>query len=151
MIRAIKDCACGKRCEGNTDQCASCNALDRKSAKVKASDNNTSINKMSTKTANVNSRYLSRLRTWKRGKKCQATFQHECSSVIECHHMCGRSADSFWDEDAENNGIVLTLDERLWMPLCPDAHRYVTKNSKWACENGYSFLRVSDPVFRKKL
>lgn len=149
MIRVIKDCACGKRCEGNTDQCASCNQLSRKAARVKPSDNNTSINKHSEKGSKVNSRYLSRLRVWKRGKKCQATFPHECSSEIECHHVAGRSNDSFWDEYAEEKGIILTLDERFWMPLCHSAHDYVTENSKWACENGYSLKRVSDRIFWK--
>lgn len=130
-------------------KCGSCNHANRQAAKVKPSDNNTSINKFSVKGAKVNQRYLSRLRTWKRGKKCAATFPHECSEVIECHHMAGRSNDSYWDEWAQENDVVLTLDERLWKPLCPEAHRYVTTNSKWACENGYSFLRVSDKVFRK--
>jgi hypothetical protein len=48
------------------------------------------------------------------------------------------------------NDVPLLLDERLWLPLCLEAHRYVEENKKWACENGYSFLRVSDPIFQKK-
>lgn len=132
--------------------CGTCNHLARKSGRVKTADNSHSnINTHSEKGAKVERRYLNRLRTWKRGKKCSATFSHECSNVIETHHMGGRSNDSYWDEWAEENDVVLTLDERLWMPLCPEAHRYVTKNSKWACENGYSFLRVTDKVFRKEV
>jgi hypothetical protein len=148
MIRSVKDCACGNRCEGNTDNCASCNQLARRSARVKPSDNNSPINKFSVKGGKVNNKYLNRMKSWKRGKKCQANFKHECSDILECHHMAGRSNDAFHDEWAEENGIVLTLDERFWMPLCSDAHRYVTENSKWAWENGYSFKRVSDPIFR---
>jgi hypothetical protein len=146
----IKDCACGKRCEGNSDQCASCNRLDRKAAKVKASDNNSPINRLSEKGSKVNTKYLNRLKSWKRGKKCQGNFKHDCTDILECHHMAGRSNDAFHDEWAEENGVVLTLDERFWMPLCPDAHRYVTLHPKWACENGYSFKRITDKIFIKQ-
>ena len=146
----IKDCSCGKRCRAGSDKCATCEALDRKTGRTKASDNNSPINKHSEKGGKITNRYLNRIKSWKRGKKCAATFPHECSDIIECHHMGGRSNDSFWDEWAAEQGIVLTLDERLWMPLCPEAHRYVTINSKWACENGYSFKRVSDKIFWKK-
>ena len=147
----IGDCSCGKRCRAGSDKCASCETLERKANRIKPSDNNSSINKFSAKGAKVNTKYLNRLRTWKRGKKCAATFPHECSSEIECHHQGGRSNDSFWDEDAEQAGIVLTMDERLWLPVCPNAHRYITTNSKWACENGYSYLRVTDKVFQRKI
>lgn len=148
-MRAILTCACGNRCEGNTLQCGSCNQLDRKANRVKASDNNKAINKESEKTAAVNRKYLNRLKTWKRGKKCTATFPHDCSSEIECHHMHGRGT-FFFDEWAEENGVELTRDERFWRPLCSDAHRYITEHSKFAWENGYSFKRVSDPIFRKQ-
>jgi hypothetical protein len=142
---------CGKRSEGSTGLCATCNQMRRKSARVKPSDNVTPLNKYSKKGADVNRRYLQRLKTWKRGKKCMATFEHDCNvhQGLECHHMGGRSNDAFWDESAEEREVVLTLDERLWMPLCGNAHRYITNNSRWASENGYSFLRITDPVFRK--
>jgi hypothetical protein len=149
MIYTIKDCSCGNRCEGRTDKCATCNRLERRASKVQASDNNSPINKRSEKTAKIESRYLTRLRTWKRGKKCAATFPHDCSNEIQCHHMASRGT-HFYDEYAEEREIPLTLDERFWMPLCPVAHDYVTEHSKWACENGYSFKRITDPVFRRK-
>jgi hypothetical protein len=134
------------------DKCASCLALDRKAAKVTPSDNNTPINKFSKKGADVNRRYLARLKTWKRGKKCTATFKHDCDQHlgIECHHMAGRSNDSFWDEWAEENGVVLTLDERFWRPLCGESHRYVTNHPQFAYENQYSFKRITDPIFHRK-
>lgn len=144
----IKDCECGKRCMAGMTKCASCLQLDRKAARTEPSDNNTPINKMSAKTSQVNSRYFARLKTWKRGKKCQAQFKHDCSGDITCHHMAGRG-NHFYDEYAEEKGIPLTLDERFWKPLCTVAHDYVTENSKFAWENGYSFKRVSDPIFIK--
>jgi hypothetical protein len=146
----IPDCSCGRRCMAGMDKCATCLTADRRSGRVKEATDNSPINKKSVKTAKVEQKYNNRLKTWKRGKKCTATFPHECSTVIECHHMAGRSNDEFWDEWAMENEVVKTLDERLWRPLCPEAHRYVTINSKWACENGYSFKRVSDKIFWKK-
>ena len=129
--------------------CASCNAAIRKGSRLKASDNNTPINKRSVKTAEVERKYFSRLKTWKRGKKCAATFPHECSDNITCHHMHGRG-NHYFDEWAEENQIELTRDERFWMPLCINAHDYITEHSKFAWENGYSFKRITDPIFRKQ-
>lgn len=141
------DCGNPKVENQETGKCASCGALDRRAAKVKASDNNSPIAKMSPKTAKINQRYLTRLRTWKKGKKCEANFVHDCSSVITCHHMFGRG-NHYHDEWAEENDVPLTLDERFWKPLCLNAHQYVTENSKFANENGYSYLRITDPIFR---
>ena len=129
--------------------CASCNSASRKSGRVKVSDNGKSINRLSKKGADVERRYLNRLRTWKKGKKCAATFPHDCDSGITAHHMHGRSNDRYFDEYAEEKDIVLTLDERFWMPLCLNAHCVITEDSKFAFENGYSFKRVSDPIFWK--
>jgi hypothetical protein len=130
--------------------CASCNHARRKSGRIKASEDNNPINKRSEKTGQIERRYFARLKTWKRGKKCAATFPHECSDQITCHHMAGRG-NHFYDEHAAEREIPLTLDERFWKPLCINAHSYVTEHSKWACENGYSFLRITDPVFRNNL
>lgn len=142
---------CSKPVENRDLQlCSSCNRLDRKAAKVHASDNNAPINKFSSKRAKVEQKYLNRLKTWKRGKVCRGNFKHDCSKDITCHHMFGRSADAYHDEWAEENDIVLTLDERFWMPLCLTAHDYVTKNSVFAWENGYSYKRLTDPIFIKE-
>lgn len=145
-----KDCGSSKIENRDLMLCGSCNKLRRKAASVQPSDNNSPINQRSEKGSKVYNRYIARIKVWKRGKKCVATFPHECSDVIETHHMGGRSDSGYWDEWAMEREIVLTLDERLWKPLCPEAHRYVTINSKWACENGYSFKRVSDKIFWKK-
>lgn len=142
-----KSCGSFKIENRTLELCGSCAALERKSMRVKVSDNNTAINKMSEKTSKVNARYLNRLKTWKRGKKCAATFKHDCDSNITCHHMAGRG-NHFYDEYATERELPLTLDERFWLPMCLNAHTVVTEDSKFACENGYSFLRITDPVFR---
>jgi hypothetical protein len=145
----ILECVeCGKRAEGNTGYCASCNRLRRKAATVKAADNNSPINKVSAKTANINSRYLAKLKVWKRGKKCEGHFAHECTGEITCHHMAGRG-EGYYDEWAEEQDLPLTLDHRLWKPLCINAHRYIEEHPQFAYENQYSFKRITDPIFRK--
>lgn len=132
-------CECGKIAERN-GRCASCNRLERKAAKIQPSDNASPINKRSEKLNVVERKYYARLRTWKRGKKCIATFPHECSEYITVHHQHGRSHLAYHDEEAEQKGIVLTLDERWWIPLCISAHQYITDHPKFAQEHGYSYL-----------
>lgn len=128
--------------------CASCNASARKGSRVKESDNGKAINRLSDKGKDIEKRYLSQLRTWKRGKKCAATFPHDCSDQITCHHMAGRGS-GYYDEYATEHEIPLTLDVRFWKPVCLNAHQYLTEHSKFAWENGYSFKRVTDPIFQK--
>ena len=143
-----KECGSLKVENRDTQLCGSCSALARRANRTKASDNNSPINKKSEKQSYWDRKYLNRLKTWKRGKKCAATFPHDCQPGIECHHMYGRSVNAYHDEWARENEIPELMDERFWMPLCEDAHRYVTEHSKFAWANGYSFKRVSDPIFR---
>lgn len=102
----------------------------------------------------MEAKYLARLKTWKRGKKCEGYFAHEClcpipdKGILTVHHMAGRG-EGFYDEYAEERGIPLTLDERLWKPLCINAHKYIEEHPKFAWENQYSFKRLTDPIFIK--
>lgn len=132
--------------EGTTEYCGSCNRLNRKAAAVKPSDNNSIIEKRSAKGKEVDKKYLADLRVWKRGKKCEATFVHDCDGTLTAHHKHGRSDNAFFDEWAEQNNIVLTLDKRWWFPCCLTAHRYITDNPKFAHANGYSYLRLAEAV-----
>lgn len=141
-------CSCGSTKTERNGKCASCNRLERKAAAILPSDNNSPIEKRSAKGKEVDRKYLTRLRTWKRGKKCEGHFAHDCIGEITCHHMAGRG-EGFYDEYAEENGIPLTLDERLWKPLCLNAHRYIEEHPKFAWENQYSFKRLTDPIFLK--
>lgn len=149
--REVNYCSCGNICEGRTNFCATCNHTRRKSNRIKAAEDNKPIAKASQKQSTWNSRYFKRVAVWKRGKTCAATFEHDCSHYIECHHMAGRSVNAFHDEYAEEKGIPELMDERFWKPLCSVAHAYVTEHSRWASENGYSFLKVSDRVFHKQV
>ena len=51
---------------------------------------------------------------------------------------------------ARENEVPLLMDERFWLPVSREGHNKITDDSKWASDNGYTFLRVTDPVFRKK-
>jgi len=124
--------------------CASCNQDLRKEVRIKLPSDPKG------ERTRYEHKYKRKLKVWRIGKTCQAKFPHDCIGGITCHHMAGRSIKEFHDEWASENDIPLLIDERLWMPLCLNAHMYITERSKWACENGYSFLRVSDPVFHKK-
>lgn len=136
-------CDCGNPTEGRTGKCASCNRLDRKAASVEPSDNGKPINQFSKKRAKIEQRYIARLRVWKRGKKCAASFAHDCSGGITCHHMMGRGEQPH-DEWAAENDIPLTLDERFWLPVCLTAHRYIEEHPKFAHEHGYRYLRLAE-------
>jgi hypothetical protein len=148
-MKTIGYCSCGNLWENpDTGLCSSCAHLQRKAERVKPAKNNTAIKKESEKQSKWNNRYLAKLKGWKRGKKCAATFPHDCSDIITCHHMFSRSVNEYHDEWAMENEIPYLMDDRLWMPLCVNAHQYITDHSKFAWENGYSFKRISDPIFR---
>lgn len=140
---------CDRIVENRDNQlCATHNKMNRqidKPVKLKTEY----IRKISNERKTLENRYKRLVATWRKGKFCQGKFDHDCTRIddITCHHMQGRVG--YADEWARENDVPLLLDQRFWMPLCVNAHKYVTENSKWACENGYSFLRVTDPVFRK--
>jgi hypothetical protein len=143
----IGDCEdCGKRCRAGSKKCASCETLDRKASRLKMPDDQKPIAKVSDNQGKLLVRYQRKRKVFLRGKKCQCKFPHNCSTILTVHHMQGRVG--YADEWARENEMPLLLDERFWLPACLDGHTYIEEHKKWACENGYSFLRVSDPVFR---
>jgi hypothetical protein len=149
-MRPIKYCQCGKRCEGTLDVCASCNRLERKAASLPMPSDPEPINKVSCSHRKMLEKYNKKRKMWIRGKKCGATFPHDCTKDkdLTTHHMQGRVG--YADEYARENDIPLLLDERFWLPVCLDAHQYIEANPKFAWENQYSFKRVTDPIFQKR-
>lgn len=142
-------CDCGSTKTERNGKCASCNRLERKAAAILPSDNNSPINKRSKKLAEVERKYFARIRVWKRGKKCEAHFKHDCDGTITVQHLFGRGT-HFHDEWAEENQIELTRDERFWKPMCLTSHRYVTDHPKFAHEHGYAYLRLAEVVAMTK-
>jgi len=133
----IKECACGNRCEGRTDACASCNAAVRKAERRKLTVKKP-IKKFSDKKRNELDQYAVLreaflLRKWccVHGKPCIPT---------QVHHAAGKVG--FIDDWARENNIPALIDIRYFKPICDEAHREVTENSAWAIEQGYSFLRT---------
>lgn len=142
----IKDCDCGRRCRAGSDKCATCETQDRKIARLKLPDDPKPIAKVSEKQSKLNAIYLRKVKVWIKGKKC-AVFPDR--PATECHHMQGRIG--FADEWARENEVPLLLDERFWLPVSEEGHRMITENPAWAWENKYSFKRVTDPIFHKKM
>lgn len=141
-------CECGRKAERN-GKCATCNRLDRKISTLKLPADNMPVNKVSENQGKLLQRYNKKRFTWLRGKKCLATFPHECTKDKELtvHHMQSRIG--FADEYARENDIPLLLDERFWFPVCISAHRFITDHPKFAFENQYSFKKVTDKLFVK--
>lgn len=140
---------CGKRAEGSTGYCATHNRLRRKIETVKTPDDPAPIKKVSENQSKLVAQYAKKKKVWLRGKKCQGKFPHNCTIQYDltCHHMQGRIG--YADEWAVENNMPLMLDERFWMPLCLEAHRYIEEHPKFAYEHQYSFKRLTDPIFIK--
>lgn len=60
-------------------------------------------------------------------KICPITKQ----PTTDIHHKKGRIGD-------------LLLDERYWVALSREGHKFVEENPEWAKENGYSLNRLSN-------
>lgn len=131
MIRQIKDCACGNRCEGSTDACASCNAAARKAerqanrVKIVAP-----VNKVSPKRAGQVAEYVKLKREYLAlYPMCEVP---DCDlRSVEIHHQRGKE------------GERLT-DVNYFMAVCRPHHDEFTEHSKEAIEKGHSVSRISN-------
>jgi hypothetical protein len=141
---SINDCECGKRCRAGSDKCASCEAFERKSERLQMAKDSKPLRKVSENQSKLLAKYNAKRKSWIRGKKC-AVYKDKPAEDV--HHMQGRTG--YADEWARDNETPLLLDERFWLPVSREAHKNITDDSTWAWENGYSFKRVADPIFRK--
>lgn len=128
--------------------CASCAHSLRKAMRMNAPKEKAPLPRISESMSKSLTTYSAIKAKWIKGKKCAAKFPHECIGDLTVQHMSGKIG--YADEWARENEVPLLLDVRFWMPLCLNAHIYVNEHPKWSCENGYAFLRVTDPVFRKR-
>lgn len=126
--------------------CATCNRALRRAENMKAPEPHEPIAKVSEKMGKQLGKYAAEKAKFIRGKKCALTIPHECEGALTVHHMAGRVG--YYDEWARENEIPLLVDVRFFLAVCLNGHTYIENNKKWACENGYTFLRVTDPVFR---
>lgn len=124
-------CECGNISENReTGLCASCGAAARKAERQALKVKEVKpIRKVSGKRAKETREYQ---------KLAQLYLNtHKVCEVMECnnrsnqiHHVGGRE-----------NGRL--LDTFYFLAVCPDCHRKITDDSKWAILNGYSILRTT--------
>lgn len=61
--------------------------------------------------------------------------------TTDVHHKKGRIG--FADDWARDNKIPLLLDQRFWVALSREGHKFVEEHPDWAKENGFSLNRLS--------
>jgi len=127
-----------------TGLCASCAHAIRKAERQKPPKAQKLIAKVSGKQAKKVIDYSARKARFIKGKRCKVYPELQAEDI---HHMMGKVG--YADEWARENDVTLLIDERYWLPVSRKAHRMITDDSRWASANGYTFLRVTDPVFRK--
>lgn len=129
-MNPIGTCACGNRCEGNTEQCASCNAAARKAERQSKRVTIVSpAKKITAKRAAQTVEYTKLRREYLEAyPACEVEDCNNKSSEI--HHMAGR----------ENEKLT---DVNKFMAVCKTCHHRITTDSAWAIEKGYSYQRTS--------
>jgi len=112
-------------------KCSTHNHAERKAGKdaLKEPKKRARIKPRSTKRALQEKVYNDLVRVWKVGKKCAI---RGCSDDChDAHHMAGKEGE-------------LLLNSKYWLPICRTHHTFITTNSRWAIENGYSLPRNSN-------
>ena len=129
MIREIKHCWCGAIAEGNTDQCGTHNALDRKQARqINKMQVVKPVKKVTEKRAAQNREYLNLRKEYLcLYPVCEVEDCH--LKAVEIHHQKGR----------ENEKL---LDTNYFMAVCHAHHAHFTEHSNEAIEKGYSIKRT---------
>ena len=128
------DETCDCYVEGNTEYCASHNAVLRKRDRNQGKEKKIYTLKKSEKKIKYRSSsraaeervYNKLVGLWKEGKTCGVEgCDRPCE---ECHHKKGREG-------------KLLLYVPYWFPACHEHHTYITEHSAWAIEKGYSLPR----------
>ncbi len=128
-MRTIKHCWCGAMAEGNTEQCASHNAEDRKNERQAMKQKVVrQVQKVTAKRAGQNQEYYKlRAEYLALYPVCEV---EECNlKAVEIHHQKGR----------ENDRL---LDTSYFMAVCRKHHEEFTEHSRKAINEGHSFLRT---------
>lgn len=129
-MNPIGTCACGNRCEGSTDACASCNAAARKAERQSKRVTIVSpAKKITAKRAAQTVEYTKLRREYL--EAYPACEVEDCNNKAkEVHHKKGRENDLLTNTD-------------YFMAVCPGCHHKITTDSAWAIEKGYSYQRTS--------
>lgn len=134
--------------EGRTDYCASCNRANRKLDNIKPLEDPKPIKKQSDEMARMTAIY-SRIaaKFLKRHPKCAVI---PTLPATEIHHKAGRSITAYYDEYAEQRGICLLIDERLFLPVSREGHNEIELRPEWAKRMGYSEDRLIPTKMRSE-
>lgn len=133
----MADCIqCGNTKLEANGLCATCNHSIRKSERMKVKEKKP-IRKVSEKRGKELNQYAPMRERALNGSWC-GVHGKPCIPT-EIHHQKGKVG--FCDEEGREKGIPALLDVRYWIPVCREAHDWITEHSKEAIEQGYSFLR----------
>lgn len=148
---------CENQTEGRTSFCATHNHAQRKAERelskkitkieatqAKLKGRKTLIKPVSDKMAEALRVYSQMKKGWLDGKMC-AVFPH--LKATQVHHSRGKVG--YYDQMARDNDIPLLIDDRFWLAVSSEGHRKITDDSKFAIENGFSFLRTEKPQEEK--
>lgn len=140
-----KECGSSKIENRTEELCATCNKMWRKTRQVKAFEPAPPIKKRSDIMTKMMAIYRPKAAKFLVGRMCAVIPDKKATQV---HHMYNRSIDEFADDWAREHNIPYLLDDRFWLPTSDEGHDKITEDSAWAWEQGFSFKRVSDPIFR---
>lgn len=76
------------------------------------------------------------------GKKCAVFPKLDASEI---HHIKGRQG--YADSWARDNKVTLFLDERWWLPVSSEGHRYIGSHPAEAEEQGWTAPRTTNIDF----
>lgn len=132
----------------DTGLCASCGKLERKLARIKPMDDPAPIKQQSDEMARMTAIY-SRIaaKFLKRHPRCAVI---PTLPATEIHHKAGRSITAYYDEWAEQRGICLLIDERLFLPVSREGHTEIEHRPAWAKRMGFSEDRLIPTKMRSE-
>lgn len=127
-MKQIKHCWCGTMAEGNTDQCATHNAMDRKA------ERQASKMQVVKQPKKVSEKRAPQLQEYFKLKKEYLALYPVCEvedcniKAVDIHHQRGREGERL-------------LDTNYFMSVCRGHHIELTEHSKEAIAKGYSVER----------
>lgn len=108
-------------------------------AKLKQSQPNPAVKKISKKHKEALSEYNTERLKWLPGKMC-VVFPKQIATTI--HHAKGRIG--YADNEARLKGITLLMDKRYWIPASLEGHRWIEELPQEAKDRGWSQSRLEN-------
>ena len=133
MILYCIECGSDKVENKELQLCASCAHSHRKAERMKLNTPKP-IKKVSNKRGKELEQYAKLRDKFLLNKWC-AYHGNPCIPT-DVHHQKGRVG------FADDKQIPLLIDKRYWIPVCRQAHYWITEHSKEAIEQGYSYPRT---------